>query len=531
MSHFIRSSALVSVLALALTGCRSSAVARHLPVDAVEVAALRTDLRDAEWDGTSDNGFSKEDDRDPVEDKIEKSRGRVGFSPRISGNDLTAWAKAHATGNAIEQVAAEDTVNPAPLRLSIFQAIETSLAANPDLLTQREAEAVSLAALGVAQTYPFNPSLQVQVTPFQDLTSPTSHTTNHYVLLMQQVQLAHQQDHREHAACSQLNSVRWNLLQAQLQTVAQTERLYFTALTQKGLLDLARTTAENNSQLLRIVERRLEAGDVSAADVSLVRLDDRTTRQQTKLAEANYQTALLDLRRQLALSPAVALELDADLDAMSWKPAAEAFGSVAFRSANERSVAEQQTTLTVSSLAINRPDVMAAQADIDAARAGLCLADANRTPDLQIGPYYQRTADGSSYYGLRGQMDIPVLNSGHPAVRQREAELRQRVQFWHQLQTKATLEAEAATERYERARAMVADAEYDPASSIPVELQQLEKQFQANEVDVLRVMQARNSLIQNRRVSLDARNELCQSAVALAVATGLPLDALLTLVP
>ncbi len=477
MFHFIRSCALWGVLALALAGCRSASVARHAPANSLDMAELRSEINDS------------------VE--VTEPVTEIEHDP-------------------IVQVAATESSAPAPLRLSIFQAIETSLAANPDLLTQREAESVSLAALGVAQTYPFNPSLQVQVTPFQDLTNPGSSTTNHYVLLMQQVQLAHQQDHREHAAASQLNSVRWNLLQAQLQTVAQTERLYFTALYQKGLLDLARTIAENNTQLLHMLERRLEAGDASGADVSLVRLDDRTTRQQTKLAEANYQTALLDLRRQLALSPTVALELDADLKAWSWKPASEAIGA---------------TGESASSRAINRPDVMAAHADIDAARAGLCLADANRTPDLQIGPYYQRTADGSAYYGLRGQMDIPVLNNGQPAVRQREAELHQRVQFWHQLQTKATLEAEAAAERYERARAMVADAEYDPATPIPDELQQLEKLFEANEVDVLRVMQARNSLIQSLRVSLDARNELSQAAVALAVATGWPLESLMTLTP
>ena len=78
---------------------------------------------------------------------------------------------------------------------------------------------------------------------------------------------------------------------------------------------------------------------------------------------------------------------------------------------------------------------------------------------------------------------------------------------------------------------MVADAEYDPATPSPDELQQLEKLFEANEVDVLRVMQARNSLIQSLRVSLDARNELSQAAVDLAVATGWPLESLMTLTP
>ena len=78
---------------------------------------------------------------------------------------------------------------------------------------------------------------------------------------------------------------------------------------------------------------------------------------------------------------------------------------------------------------------------------------------------------------------------------------------------------------------MVADAEYDPSTQIPDELQQLEKLFEANEVDVLRVLQSRNSLIQHSRVSLEARNELSQAVVALAVATGWPLESLMTLTP
>ena len=57
-----------------------------------------------------------------------------------------------------------------------------------------------------------------------------------------------------------LNTVRWNILQAELLNVAQTERLYFTALYQRGIRDLARASATLNDQLLTISERQLNAG-------------------------------------------------------------------------------------------------------------------------------------------------------------------------------------------------------------------------------------------------------------------------------
>ena len=61
---------------------------------------------------------------------------------------------------------------------------------------------------------------------------------------------------------------------------------------------------------------------------------------------------------------------------------------------------------------------------------------------------------------------------------------------------------------------------------VPVELQRLEEQFKANEVDILRVLQARTSLLQSQRADLDAMNELMQAAVAVTAASGMPLESL-----
>ena len=162
----------------------------------------------------------------------------------------------------------------------------------------------------------------------------------------------------------------------------------------------------------------------------------------------------------------------------------------------------------------------------------MCLATANRTPDLQIGPYYQRTADGTSFLGFRGQMDVPVINSGRPLENQRIAELNQRVTAWHQLQRRADLEAQAAWERYTQAMALLhEDASEDYTVALPEELQSLEQRFLEGEIDVLRVVQARTSLIQNQRANLDLLNEVAQAAANLTETTGIPLEELLHTIP
>lgn len=414
-----------------------------------------------------------------------------------------------------------------PMQMDLIQSLETSLLQNPDLIALRRNEGVSVGALGVARTYPFNPFVQVQATPFQDAKDRGPGTVYHYVLLMQQIQLGHQQRFREVNALAALNSVRWNIVQAELLNVAQTERLYFTALYLRGLRDLLQANVAVNDQLLAVLDKRLEAGDAAAADVAIVRLDNRASRQQARLAEANYQTALLDLRRQLNIPIAVPFEPSGDLSDWQWlSPLSGESSSSVDQTAQLTDLSD--VTSVAAGLVASRPDVLAAHADLAAARANANLARGARIPDLQIGPYYQRTEGGTTHLGFRAQTDIPVLNNGMPLVRQRQAEVAQRHAVWQQLQIRAQLDAEAAIDRYERARQAIAESG-EFSESLPDELKKLEKQFIAGEVDFLRVVTARTSLIQSRRAHLDLLNETAQAAAAVTAATGLPPESILRL--
>ncbi|MCX7396767.1 MAG: TolC family protein [Planctomycetales bacterium] len=418
---------------------------------------------------------------------------------------------------------------PPVVGMSLSDLSATAVSQNPDLVTLRQSERVSMAAKGVAETYPFNPFLQVQATPFQDAGNGGPNNMYHYVLLMQTIQLAHQQDFREQGARFALNSTRWSIHHAELQTLAQAQRLYFTALYLRGIRTLAETSHENNLQLLSILENQLDAGAATAADVAIVRVDTASTRQQQQLASANFRNALRDLARHVGIQPGTLPDIAGDLHQFEWLlpnvSPQQASSAVNELNEDEWNHAVNNSTSNVVGWAMSRPDVMAARSDVDVTRANLGLASAAKTPDLQVGPYYQSTADSTTFLGFRAQMDLPVVNNGEPLERQRLAEHHQRITAWNQAQRRAELEATAAMDRYATALAVVKSDDVDVAASdLPTELKGLEKEFAAGEVDVVRVVQARTSLILNRRARLDLLNELSQAAATLVGATGIPIE-------
>jgi cobalt-zinc-cadmium efflux system outer membrane protein len=330
-------------------------------------------------------------------------------------------------------------------------------------------------------------------------------------------------------ALAGLSRTQWTILQSELQTVAQTERLFFNAIYCRALRDLARAIAETNERLLGVMQRRYEAGQANTADVATVKWDARSSRQEADLAEANYATARFALYRQLDLSPDVALELVGDLARCRWLPIREGSPGTGSGAADPDDPATRLTDADIERLVTARPDVLAACADLDAAAASLSLARAGRVPNLQLGPVYERDDAGTLFFGFKSQVDVPVVNTGKSLVQQRIAEYCQRRITAQQLEAKAAIEGKTAVRRYERAREAVGRAKRDFAETLPDELRQIENLFQAGQVDLPRVFAARSSVLQSRRAYLDLLNEAAQSAADVTATIGLPPDELVVM--
>ena len=457
---------------------------------------------------------------------------RVGKVDVIQTSAMTMTAARTIVPTTESAAVADSTVQEqriGGLTLSLHEAVATGLVQNPDLIAMRGMEGVSVAALGVAETYPWNPFVQTQLLPagrpLDRGTGPGtgSGKANYYVWVMQRFELAHQRHHREQSATASLNQVRWNIQQAELMNIALTTRLYFVALYQHDLHDLAQESSDLNEKLLGVVQRRFEANLATAAEVTTAKVAARQSRQQAHLAEATYQAALLALRQQLNVPLTAPLEMTDHMHDFAWQPV--------------RSVESPESPMNLklealaADLVEGRPDVMAACAGVMVARANEQLAQAAQIPDVQAGPIYEVVDTGTSFLGARLQMDLPVWNNGAPLAHQRHMEWHQQSLTYAQLKTRAALEAQMAIDRYERARRLAEKSHVELSSfaeQMPPDLREIMSQFEAGQADVLAVFVTQNNLIQERRTYLDLLNELAQSAAAVIQTTALPPDHLIT---
>lgn len=450
-----------------------------------------------------------------AEPPVEQSEPAPVFASRLAQPQKTTWQDV------------EDLKGPPTPALGLNDAIEMALTRNPDLVTARQAEGVSEAMLGVAGAHPFNPTFQSRCLPYSQFVTGQPAAPAYYFLLWQQFELAHQRRYRQDSASAALDAVRWNIQQAQLANVAMTEQLYFAALYQRGLRELVEMTAAVNDKLLTVMEKRLGAGKASAAEVAVARLDARSARQQARVTGVTFHNALLALRRHLNLPVEALVEIEGDLAEFTWHAVTGqelcqllSPGGMLFSASGPNQLAAE--------LAAGRPDVLAARQTANAAAANLSLSRAARVPNLWIGPFYSHDAERILNAGFQAQFDIPVCNTGKPLVRQREAELQQQRTAAEQLEAKARIDIRTALDRYEQARQSYEQARQDTGLQLPEELQKLEAEFERGEIDILRITQARTSLIQWRRSHLDSLNELALAAAALTAVSGLPPAAMIS---
>ena len=338
---------------------------------------------------------------------IEPARNAVPETPetgtiqRVSAlNELSPVTPASAESAAIEAPVPVTAPAIAPPEgsgaLTLDQAIAVGLQQNPTLVALRATQPVAEAALRVAQTYPFNPYVQVEVCPVDHELGTGQGAILNYVYLMQTLELAHQSRYREASAAAARNQVCWNVVHAELTNAAQTEKLYFTALYERDLRDLARLTAAQNERVLGIVERRFTAGTGMPTEQTTARVAARQSRKQAGLAESNFQTALLALKRQLNLDTNEPIALVGRLEDFNWMPVEGVEPDSADGTAPIR-VSPQ----VVARLAGERPDVLAAQSGTSMAQANADLARANMVQNIAVGPYYERDDYGTLFLGLR----------------------------------------------------------------------------------------------------------------------------------
>jgi outer membrane protein, heavy metal efflux system len=408
-------------------------------------------------------------------------------------------------------------------------ALYGTLTSNPDLMTLRQgspiANAPSPEAVEVARRFPtaLNPTVWIDFRPITLIPFGTFgsgapgggavRAPHHgfyengqaYILvsIRQPLELGHQTTHRYHIALAAYDQQRWNVLQAELTALVQTYRFFQTAAYRREKYHLAQELAGFNDRLVQTLERRLQANQVPAADVILARVESRATRQQIKATRQDYLTALTDLRNQIGVPE----------QAGTAEPLGEFTLPPYIPALDEETMIQQALQ--------SRPDIHAAQAQVQAAEAAVRLAKGDMIPTPVVGPQYAMDEAGVQYIGLVLVSPLPIVNCGKPLVAQRQAELQHALVAAQQARQRATSQVRAAVAKWNGATDLVNEST-DLSKELAKDVDALERLFEANQSDLTKLMQARQRLIQLDNSRLDAVWAATQAQADLLLALGTP---------
>ena len=468
-----------------------------------------------QWSAASKNGAAPTSDA-----TVRRTRAQPG------GTDVTAAPLPGAGANPTSgrsTLLTNSAVGGQPIALQA--ALYGAITSNPDVVTLREGNvlAASAEAVEVARHFPttLNPTLWMDYRPITLVPNGTFGTGPgargagsgngfyhfgqdfFYLSLRQPIELGHQTTHRYHIAQAAYEQQKWIVIQAELTALVQTYRFFQTAAYRREKYRLAQQLADFNDRLQETLQRRMEANQVQAADVALARVESRATRLAVTVARQDYLTALTDLRNQIGIpEQAGTIEPLGEFTLPSYIPPI-----------NEQVMIEEALR--------SRPDIQAARAQIAGTHSAVKLAKGDRIPTPVIGPQYEMDEAGVQYIGFVFITPIPIWNNGKPLVIQREAEHRRAVVAFQEAQQRATGQVRAGVAKWNGATELVNDSA-GLSKDLSLEVDKLQKLFEANQADLTKLMQARQRLIQLENSRLDAVWQATQAQADLLLALGMP---------
>ncbi len=406
---------------------------------------------------------------------------------------------------------AENVPSGPPLSLAVQIDLETALQwtleRNPNLVSTRENDRVSAAALAAARYFPtsLNPSISVNCSPWvferQDNGQVENLDRSVSVTWAQPIELGHRQAYREQMAEASYSQTQWSVLQTELAALVQTYRFHQTALYRREKLAVAQDLVTFDTQLEGKLRRQAEANQVAAADVVLAEAENRATVDQFEAARQDYVSALADLRQQIGI-PSIAAS-------------AEPTGS--FRVPEDQIQGDGESLVRLAQE--SRPEVQAAAAVAANSRAAYALARADRIPVPSLGPLYERNETGAVFYGLAFSSPMPVLNAGGPLARQREAEYHRDCVAWEQARQQVATQVLAVLVKWNQARE-AAERTHARFGSIRSQSERMQRLYDVGQTDLIKLLQVQRRYVDARNAELDVVWQTTQAYADLLAATG-----------
>lgn len=335
------------------------------------------------------------------------------------------------------------TPGPPAMQITLAEALEQALARNRDLAVSRRDVDVSRGRLRQARRYPFNPELVVEGEGGRTVGREDGERLGvggGKIGLSQVIEVRGQRGLRIRAAASEVSRAEWGSRETEREVVADTTRAFGDLLLAQERVGLAREASTLATGLRDTAQKLVDAGDVPEIDLLRAEVEVRRGLNRVRQEEAIVQTAV----RNLALL--VGAPADAPLLATGPLLLDPVPGTLEELSSRARS---------------NRPDLKAAEAAIETARAVRALIEADRfVPSVTLSASYGEALDfdSRSRLALFGvSLPLPFWNRREGDLEAARAEIAKQEAERERVLARIDKEVATAFRQFASARQVVED--------------------------------------------------------------------------
>ena len=443
--------------------------------------------------------------------------GRLAFSVELTAEPVSSSANAaHREPNS--ESAAQ--VVEVPNQLSVQQAEELLIKNNLAVIATRYGVDAARAQRVVAAYHP-NPSMLVAGQQF-DLdfpqrslvtNSPSAANRTYTLEFDLPIETGGKRHKRICSAQSQIDGAEAQVLDSIRLQLFLMKSAYFSAVLARENARVATEVLESVDATEKLIQRQVAAGNIAETQLITLQANRIQFEQALVSAQLSYEQSIRDLLNFLGATPADVIPAPAVPDA-----APRALSAVSL--ADDLSVPsilpaiEELRTRTEL-----RPDLIAAQRNVEFAERSLDVAKSGRSPDFTVGTQFARVGHDNTG-GMSFIVQLPLFNRKEGEIAQAEAQINAAHAQLKQVKLQALTDVEKAWRAYELNTQIIKLYDDSAVSKAKQSLEISEKAFARGGASMLDVLDARRTYRQTLVARDQARFNLRQSILQLELATG-----------
>lgn len=336
-----------------------------------------------------------------------------------------------------------------PARLSLEEAVRIANQRNADLAAARNAVEVAEAGRIDARVRP-NPAVSFESEGYPLFEPERPSFINNQELTLrfdQEIELAGRRRLRTQAAEGGISTAQATFRDQERRLAFEVRRAYFAVVLAKADLEVARGALDEIDKVIGLNRARYQQGEISGGELRRIQVERLRFVDDQFAAELAWRNA-----RSSLLATFNASDLGAEFDVVESFSSAETIIAGA-QALPRAATAPDAATLRTQALAA-RPDLLAAQRDVQRADTETRLQRALRTPNVTVGGGYKRDFGvNAAVFGVT--VPLPLFNKNQGGVARAEAERRQAANRAAATATTVLLDVQQAINAIDVARARV----------------------------------------------------------------------------